>query len=165
MTGGTGNVYGLRRLHSPARYNTMVSRSSGPRLRTWPSRVQDVEANDYAARHGCPAQSLCSFPGCPAAWPFPVNTACPCPCPDSPSPVLPACPCPCAARGLPSAAWLPWLLLFGNTRLFGGHCEGGDTRHAIAAHHGREREGEGGKAAQAVRGATMAQSNWEADKM
>ena len=83
ITGGTGNFYGLRRLHIPARYNTMVLRSSGPRLRTWPSRappqVQDVEANDYAARHGCPVQSLRRFPGCPAAWPFPVNPACPCP--------------------------------------------------------------------------------------
>ena len=42
MTGGTGNLYGLRRLHNPSereRYNTMVFRSSGPRLRTWPSRA------------------------------------------------------------------------------------------------------------------------------
>ena len=100
--------------------------------------MQDVEANDYAARHGCPVQSLRSFPGCPAAWLFPANPACPCPCPDSPS-------CPCAAR---VCLLLPGCLRCCSSEALDcleGHCEGGrhQTRHSCPSREGERGRREG----------------------
>ena len=103
--------------------------------------MQDVEANDYAARHGCPVQSLRSFPGCPAAWLFPANPACPCPCPDSPS-------CPCAAR---VCLLLPGCLRCCSSEALDcleGHCEGGrhQTRHSCPSREGERGERREGSA-------------------